>query len=759
MTLFAFISPLREQRRRFRPPLLLLALIALCSWALADGRIIHVARLSLIEGEVSYQRANDARDDWFDATINLPLDEGDQVFTGNGRAEIQLTGRNIARLDRETNLKITQFNTGLTQLALSVGTATLRVESLDRRQFQIVDARDAGSDEPIYFEVDTPTVAVTLLKEGSYRLNVQEDGTTEVSVRRGAAEVYNQAFGNIVVKAGRRMVIEGQEPDFYQIARLEEKDHWDRWNDRRDDELQALAEARSTRYVPAGVPGVYDLDRYGEWWHTPDYGYVWSPRVVAVGWAPYRAGYWHWYPAYGWTWISTEPWGWAPYHYGRWAYYRSRWCWVPHGGFSLGFSWSWSPALVTFVGHGGYRRGYRDGFSDGYRTGYRDGVYDWVGWVPLAPGERHHGRTIINNTVVNNTILPPRTLDSLRNQAAPGGVSGLDGRLFANPRVAVNNPIPLPKVSDPSTKLGPIPTRGDDFKPTQADRPRAAPPSSPAASRILAAPIVTRRPVEVTTPSGTTRTIERGVPVLRGTGDAPGGEVNRTLPRRELPTRESRREEMPGRIPTRESSPAVTPTTPPATPSPGRVTPGGSGPPEERRVDGPGRRPDYQPVERPLPPRRTPNSEDGDSRNVERRDPRTLNLPRRETSPPSEGQPAAPRRVEPPPAPPAERREPPHAPPPQSMPREERRPMPPARSYDPPPRAERPLSPPPARPAEPPRQAERPPSAPPSRAPEAPPRGERPSSPPPRSPEAAPQRERPSSPPPARVPPSRMREP
>src|SRR5438105_2224127 len=81
---------------------------------------------------------------------------------------------------------------------------------------------------------------------------------------------------------------------------------------------------------------------------------------------------------------------------------------------------------------GKYNRGYRDG----YRAGYRDGYYDWVGWVPLGPGERYHGRTtVINNrTVIVNNDIQPRTLDSLRNHSAPGGISGLDGRQFVNQR-------------------------------------------------------------------------------------------------------------------------------------------------------------------------------------------------------------------------------------------------------------------------------------------------------------------------------------
>ena len=72
----------------------------------------------------------------------------------------------------------------------------------------------------------------------------------------------------------------------------------------------------------------FDLDRYGRWrWH-PEYGRVWYPNDVPVGWRPYWDGYWNYGP-HGYFWVSNEPWGWAPYHYGRWFYHGSRWCWWP----------------------------------------------------------------------------------------------------------------------------------------------------------------------------------------------------------------------------------------------------------------------------------------------------------------------------------------------------------------------------------------------------------------------------------------------
>ena len=658
---------------------------------MAQERRLHVARVSLLAGEVSYQRANDSQKDWYDATVNLPLEESDQLYSGsNGRAEIQLSGRNLIRIDRDTNLRFTQFNTGLAQMALPVGTATFRIDTLDRRQFQVVDAGDIDNDEPVYFEVDTPVVAITLLKEGIYRVNVREDGTTEVIVWRGKAEVYQQEIGTISLKQGRRIVIEGNDPNLYRIARTDDKDEWDRWNDRRDDELWTRAESyRSARYIPAALPGVYDLDIYGDWYESPDYGWIWAPRAVPAGWAPYRQGYWRWYGAHGWTWISSEPWGWVPYHYGRWAWHRSRWYWVPSVGFGVGvgFNWRWSPHMVVFFGWGDgrYSRGYRDGFRDGYWTGYRDGR-GWMGWCPLAPGEPYYGRTVIvnNTTVVNNY---PRSIDRLRNYEAPGGVSGIESRRFTEQRVVQ---ITGPMTAPPRGRAGAVEPESSGFVRVEDVRP--AQPATPARTALVERREVARR-IETPAPIVVRRQITEGV------NAAPGRNIEGRMT---APPRADRPGEVQPGAPSRS--------TPPTRIEEGQIV----------RPERPTRAPDYRPVERvPAPdPDRT--------RRVERSEsPVQVPAPTRQTSPPARierpSRSESPTRIEPTPR----RVEPPRE---SAPPRQIERPAPPPRESAPPRQVERPA--PPPRESAPPRQVERPAPPPRESAPQrAPEKTERPAPP------------------------------
>jgi hypothetical protein len=99
-----------------------------------------------------------------------------------------------------------------------------------------------------------------------------------------------------------------------------------------------------------------DLQPYGSWFETPDYGYVYQPTIVVQddSWRPYTRGRWA-CTNRGWTWVSDEPFGWACFHYGRWTLINGRgWVWVPGD--------EWAPSWVC----------------------WREGD-DCVGWAPLPP--------------------------------------------------------------------------------------------------------------------------------------------------------------------------------------------------------------------------------------------------------------------------------------------------------------------------------------------------------------------------------------
>jgi len=315
-----------------------------------------VARIGFVEGNVSYARGDDP-ENWQAADLNVPMTIGDRLYTDDrSRVELQVQGGDVVRLGAKTDLAALNLTEDTRQFAVKAGHATFEIRRLDE-------------DEA--WEVDTPNAAVTLEQAGRYRVEVDRDGNTRVSVRRGAASVA-AGGGQVALNAGEAIRIDGIDSPRYDVEAVGAPDGWERWNEERENRL---VHTRSSQYVHQDLVGLDDLDQYGQWQHVPDYGWCWSPASVEVGWTPYRVGHWVWQDPWGWTWISTEPWGWTPYHYGRWVTYSSRWFWVPVGP-SVQVA-AYSPALVAFVGGG-------PGFSVSVGVGGGGG---FVGWFPLGPRE------------------------------------------------------------------------------------------------------------------------------------------------------------------------------------------------------------------------------------------------------------------------------------------------------------------------------------------------------------------------------------
>lgn len=342
----------------------------------------RAGRLSFLAGTVSFQPGG--VEDWVPATPNRPLTTGDRLWTEPGaRAEVQ-TSNAALRLNARTNFTFLNLNDTTTQIQISSGTLGIRLRRLDQNEV---------------FEIDTPQTAFTLLRPGEYRVDVNDQGDTSVvTVRGGQAEAV--ATDNRVVPLGprtqARIAAAGDTPPVIDTRDAPVGDAFDNFcqdRDRREDRSE------SARHLSREIPGYADLDDHGVWRETPDYGWVWTPRVEA-GWAPYHYGHWAWISPWGWTWVDDAPWGFAPFHYGRWAFVEGAWVWVPGPPLVRPV---YAPALVAWVG--GPR------FSVGLAIG---GGLAAVGWFPLGPGEVwvpayraspvYFNRVNVSNTVIVNRV-------------------------------------------------------------------------------------------------------------------------------------------------------------------------------------------------------------------------------------------------------------------------------------------------------------------------------------------------------------------
>ena len=373
----------------------------------ADAAQHGVARLSLANGSVNVIRGDSG--DGFGATINEPLETNDRVSTGEGsRAEVQFDSANMIRLGANTDVRMGDLKYHRYLVEVNQG-ATL---------FRVLHDSDAQ------IEIRTPGISVAPLRQGIYRVTVRTEGSSEITVRAGEADLISSS-GTERLSAGQTVFTRTSGNDSeIMSAGSPPYDEWDRWNADRDRFFERAPDA--SRYAGPDIDGVQELGNYGRWAWDPSYGYVWVPRNVSPDWAPYRDGRWDYLDYYGWSWTSYDPWGWAPYHYGNWYRASFGWAWYPG---AIGPRHYWRPAMVGFFGFGSPGFGASAGFG-----------YGNVGWVPLAPYERYrpwYGRGYSGGrygTVVNNTNI----VNMYRNARFSGAVTGLRAGDFGRAGVGRN---------------------------------------------------------------------------------------------------------------------------------------------------------------------------------------------------------------------------------------------------------------------------------------------------------------------------------
>lgn len=385
----------RHQMRNITPKWLtaFAAILTFCALAVPpraaaddeDDPPTRAARLSYTGGSVSFAPAG--TDEWVDAVVNRPLTTGDKLWTDrDGRAEIRVDAYAI-RLGEQTGFSFLNLDDRTVQIRLTEGDVNVRVRRLDQDQV---------------LEVDTPNLAFNVLRPGSYRISVNENGdATVVSVRDGQGEVTGGGSA-YPVQPGQTVTFQGTDQLDADVENYAGDDDFDRWCGDRD---RRWDRSTAPRYVSDDVVGYEDLDEYGGWRSVPDYGTVWFPHTTIVGWAPYRYGHWVWISPWGWTWVDDAPWGFAPFHYGRWVVVGGVWGWVPCPPRPRVVTVAYvrpvyAPALVAWIGG--------PHFSVGV------GVGSGVAWLPLGPRDvycpsYHVTQRYVERVNVSNTVIINRT--------------------------------------------------------------------------------------------------------------------------------------------------------------------------------------------------------------------------------------------------------------------------------------------------------------------------------------------------------------
>ncbi len=361
----------------------------------------RVGSVSYVSGTIAFHTAGETQ--WSAAGVNYPVATGGSFWTDpQARAELQI-GPSTIDMAGGTEIDVTNLNEQVAQIGIPQGALYLHLRQLE-----------AGQS----FEIDLPQGAVWLLQPGEYDIDAgAADQPARVAVFAGSARFIGGG-ADLGIKPGDMATLSGSNPVTAQVehAAPDAFVAWARTRDYRQAQVTAAA-----HYVSPQMTGYADLDQYGAWQTSPQYGEVWYPSQEPTDWAPYRDGRWIWVQPWGWTWVDQQPWGFAPFHYGRWAYLDNRWGWVPGQYVAQPV---YAPALVAFVGAAA-------GFAIAGAAGPA------VGWFPLAPGEPYWPSYTHNQSYIRNVnIANVRNIDTIIRQSNGSPPAQATSANFANRRFA-----------------------------------------------------------------------------------------------------------------------------------------------------------------------------------------------------------------------------------------------------------------------------------------------------------------------------------
>ena len=134
-----------------------------------------------------------------------------------------------------------------------------------------------------YFEIDAPKTTLAAEKKGLYRVDVPREGRVRLTVRDGgSARIYSDTSG-FALRDGRsaELIVTGETAGDWEFLAAAPRDAIDDWvNDRERYLAQRLK--HDVKYYDEYVWGAEDLDAYGDWNYTDDFGWIWRPRATVI---------------------------------------------------------------------------------------------------------------------------------------------------------------------------------------------------------------------------------------------------------------------------------------------------------------------------------------------------------------------------------------------------------------------------------------------------------------------------------------------
>ena len=148
----------------------------------------------------------------------------------DGRVELQLDG-SLLRLSQNTGCSFLNLSDNVTQVQLTAGTLIVSVRRLDENET---------------YEIDTPNLALSVLRPGLYKIAVNENGDATVVITRSGEGEVTGGGAAYTIHPHESYVFSGTDKLFATRDEKDDQDQFDAWAASRD---RRWENSRSKQYV------------------------------------------------------------------------------------------------------------------------------------------------------------------------------------------------------------------------------------------------------------------------------------------------------------------------------------------------------------------------------------------------------------------------------------------------------------------------------------------------------------------------------
>jgi hypothetical protein len=241
----------------------------------SDATYNQIVRISYLDGDVRISRGKENEKTtgatWEKATVNLPLEAGFSLVTGQGRAEIEFENASTLYLGENSVLSFNDLHTTggvpYSDLALVSGTVTLHIHPYVAGELFILrtPADNILSKFPdktnVRIGAYTDAMTLTPLEGATLRL----PGVSKDTIASGRTLTYVE--NRVTDPAGT-----DDEATF---------GAWDKWvADREEKRTAAISEVMEASGLTTPIPGLAEMQGQGRFFECAPYGTCWEPNGV-----------------------------------------------------------------------------------------------------------------------------------------------------------------------------------------------------------------------------------------------------------------------------------------------------------------------------------------------------------------------------------------------------------------------------------------------------------------------------------------------